>query len=68
MTYYRIKAAFKAEPAQLYSMVFGDAVHSYSYVNPDEGVYFYGFDAELIPTDLGPLVKVERVTDPSTLP
>ena len=68
MTYYRIKTAFKAETAQLYSMVFGDAVHSYSYVNPDEGVYFYGFDAEQTPADLGPLVKVERVTDLSTLP
>lgn len=68
MTYYRIKTAFKAETTQLYSMVFGDAVHSYSYVNPDEGVCFYGFDSEQTPADLGPLVKVERVTDLSTLP
>lgn len=26
------------------------------------------FDSEQTPADLGPLVKVERVTDPSTLP
>jgi len=68
MTYYRIKAAFKAETSQLYAMVFGDAVHSYSYVNQDESVFFYGFATEQTPADLGPLVKVERVTDPSTLP
>jgi hypothetical protein len=68
MTYYRIKTAFKAEPAQLYAMAFGDAVHSYSYLDPEAGLFFYGFEDAVTPADLGPLVRVELVTDPSTLP
>ena len=69
MIYYRVKTAFRAEPIELYSMVFGERVHSYSYMNPEQGVFFFGFDDDTVtPADLGPLVRVERVTDLSILP
>lgn len=69
MIYFKLTTAFKAEPSNLYTMVFGQAVHSFSRVNPDEGVFVYGFTDETVtPADLGPLVRVERVTDLSILP
>jgi hypothetical protein len=69
MIYYRVKTAFRADASELYSMVFGELVHSYSYMNPEQGLFFFGFDDDTVtPADLGPLVRVERVTDLSILP
>lgn len=68
MTYYKVRTAFRADHRELYSMIFGEAVHSYSYVDEEAGHFFYGFDTPQTPADLGPLVRVEIVTDLSTLP
>jgi hypothetical protein len=38
-------------------------------MNPEQGLFFFGFDDDTVtPADLGPLVRVERVTDLSILP
>jgi len=54
-------------PPPIISSIFSSYDGSQEVIINDKGI-FVVFETEQIPADLGPLVKVERVTDLSTLP
>ena len=61
---YKITCLFQADFSNIYRAIFGGVEYSYS-ENGCEGpnVATYGFDQPQTPIDLGPLVKVELVTN-----
>ena len=61
---YKVTCLFQADWANICPAIFGGVEHSYS-ENGSEGpnVATYGFDQPQTPADLGPLVKVELVTN-----
>lgn len=61
MSKYKLTAiGFYPEFELLYKQIFGDAVHVESLVQGN--VAYYTFDQPVIPADLGPLVKVELIS------
>ena len=67
MNQYKVTTiGFYPDFSLLYGQIFGNAVHVASEVQGN--VAYYTFSEPVTPADLGPLVKVERVTDLSTLP
>jgi len=65
MTYYKITCVFDADWSNLYPAIFGQAQHSYSRVGDlGPNVAIYGFDTPQTPADLGPLVRVEVISNP----
>jgi len=62
---YRVTVAF-AWPNWpfIYGQVFGDVAHVYSQTSDSESVGLFGFDTPQTPADLGPLVRVELISEP----
>ena len=62
MSKYKLTAiGFYPEFELLYKQIFGDAVHVESLVQGN--VAYYTFDQPVTPADLGPLVKVELLSE-----
>lgn len=62
MSKYKLTAiGFYPEFELLYKQIFGDAVHVESLVQGN--VAYYTFDQPVTPADLGPLVKVELISE-----
>ena len=59
---YKITCLFQADWTTIYPALFGGAVHSYS-LNDKPNVATYGFDTPQTPADLGPLVRVELISE-----
>ena len=61
---YRVTVAF-AWPNWpfIYGQLFGDVAHVYSQTSDSETVGLFRFESAQTPADLGPLVKVELVTN-----
>ena len=62
MVTYKVKVMFKPEWDQLFLALFPDAVHCRSMVSSGEAVYSFEDDS-VTPTDLGPLVRVELLSE-----
>jgi hypothetical protein len=63
MITYRITCMFQAEWNNLFKALFGDNQHCYSVIDYDHAIF--GFeDPAVTPADLGPLVKVEVISNP----
>lgn len=61
MSKYKLTAiGFYPEFELLYKQIFGDAVHVESLVQGN--VAYYTFDQPVTPADLGPLVKIELIS------
>lgn len=61
MSKYKLTAiGFYPEFELLYKQIFGDAVHVESLVQGN--VAYYTFDQPVTPADLGPLVRVELIS------
>jgi hypothetical protein len=63
MYIYKVTCLFQADWVNLYPAIFGGVEHSYS-ENGSQGpnVANYGFLTPQTPADLGPLVKVELIS------
>lgn len=62
MTKYKITCLFQADWNNIYTAIFGEAVHSYSETNCESpNIAVFGFDEPVTPADLGPLVKIEII-------
>ena len=61
MTTYKVTCLFNADWGNLYKMLFGDAVHVASEITGNVGVFT--FDQPVTPADLGPLVRVELISE-----
>ena len=60
MIHYKITTLFQADWKNVFEALFPDRQHSYSSITENTAVF--GFEDEtVVPADLGPLVKVERV-------
>ena len=58
---YRITTMFPAEWPNIYKALFGTAQHCASMTNISTAEY--SFDTPQTPTDLGPLVRVELISE-----
>jgi hypothetical protein len=61
MIKYKITTMFQADWDNLFRSVFHDCQHSYSEINGNVAVY--GFDTPQTPADLGPLVRIELLSE-----
>lgn len=67
MITYKVTTLFQPEWNNVFKALFPGKEHDASMTSQD--CAFFSFNDEAVtPADLGPLVKVERVTDLSTLP
>lgn len=63
MITYRVTCMFQADWKNLFVALFGDRQHCYSVIDYDYAVF--GFeDPAVKPADLGPLVRVELISNP----
>ena len=61
---YRVTVAFSwPNWPFIYGQLFGDVAHVYSQTSDSENVGLFGFESAQTPADLGPLVKVELVSN-----
>lgn len=60
MMKYKVTCLFFADWSNVYPMLFGNAVHVASEVYGNVGVFT--FDQPVTPADLGPLVRVELIS------
>ena len=63
MITYRITCMFQAEWKNLFKALFGDNQHCYSVIEYDHAIFGFA-DPAVTPADLGPLVKVEVISNP----
>ena len=64
MTTYRITCMFAPEWPNLYPAIFGTAQHCASMVNSTGNIAEFTFATPQTPADLGPLVRVELISNP----
>jgi hypothetical protein len=59
---YKITCLFQADWTTIYPALFGEVEHSYS-LNDKPNVAVYGFSTQQTPANLGPLVRVELISE-----
>ena len=62
MVTYKVKVLFKAEWGHLVEALFPNAQHCASMVSSEEAIYSFEDDS-VTPADLGPLVRVELISE-----
>ena len=67
MITYKVTTLFQPEWNNVFKALFPGKEHDASMTTHDHALFSFTDDT-VTPADLGPLVKVERVTDLSTLP
>jgi len=61
---YRVTVAWGSPNWKLLlSLIFGEAQHVYSQTDDQSASEVYGFDTPQTPADLGPLVRVELISE-----
>lgn len=60
MITYKVTTMFQADWDNLFASIFPGCQHSMSYINGN--VALFGFPKPVTPADLGPLVKVELIS------
>jgi hypothetical protein len=61
MTTYKVTTLFQADWDNVFAALFPGAEHSMSQINGNVAVY--GFSEPVTPADLGPLVRVELISE-----